>query len=255
MPLFTGLHDRQYAIAGMPQPRRADNPWGEAIRYWMKQRNMNQADLVHALNQRRKGQRPKPLPTPPPVDTTEESRGKGKKTKHREFRFIQAKTVSRIVRGFHTQTRLLREIADVLDVPLTAILLSPTEQIRGEDRRRMIAEITEQVYRIVEDRLPAAAYPQIQPTIDRVLNDAAMKIVSGETTQVQGQSSLEPATTALPHQARQQLVERVQRLSSEESIANLTSLAVQMEELEQRVKAKKKSSKSTSPKKAVKKSG
>jgi hypothetical protein len=42
-------------------------------------------------------------------------------------RLVQRKTISSIVQGHDTQTRLLREIADVLEVPLEAVLYLPDE--------------------------------------------------------------------------------------------------------------------------------
>ena len=72
---------------------------GAAIRYWLEKLDRSQADLVHALNEARR-------------ERHRIVHGRGR------LRLVQPKTISMIARGFHTQTRLLSEIADALDVPV-----------------------------------------------------------------------------------------------------------------------------------------
>jgi len=97
----------------MPAPERRTGPWGEAIQYWLRERRLRQADLV-----------------------------KGTK--------IEAKTISRMARGFHTQTRKLELIAQYLGVALERILVSPLRVGPGEDRRQAMRRMLEDAFRIVE---------------------------------------------------------------------------------------------------------
>jgi transcriptional regulator with XRE-family HTH domain len=120
------MNTAQYP-SGVPQAKRDNGPWGEAIRYWLNERKLRQADLV-----------------------------KGTK--------IQAKTISRITRGFHTQTRVLEVIAKCLGVSLDRVLVSPLRWGPTEDRKQLIRSIFADAVRLVEvgeDRID-----------DRVLEDA-----------------------------------------------------------------------------------
>src|SRR5262245_65007123 len=49
---------------------------------------------------------------------------------------IEAKTISRIARGFHTQTRKLELIANYLMVPLERVLVSPLRRGSDEEDRK-----------------------------------------------------------------------------------------------------------------------
>jgi len=79
--------------------------WGAAIRFWLARRGHTQAEVAALINARRRAAH----------------RGPGTP------RLVQRKTISSIVQGHDTQTRLLREIADVLDVSLEAVLYLPDE--------------------------------------------------------------------------------------------------------------------------------
>jgi len=111
--MFTRAESGQYPQERMPAAERKTGPWGEAIDYWLKQRGLRQSDLV-------KGTR------------------------------IEAKTISRIARGFHTQTRKLELIAKFLTVPLERILVSPLKSGPGEDRRQLVRGIIEDALRSVD---------------------------------------------------------------------------------------------------------
>jgi len=108
----------------MPQPAQADGPWGEAIRYWLNVRTMRQADLARETD-------------------------------------IEAKTISSVTRGFHTTTRILQRIAEALEIPLDAVLVSPDRKSANEARKQMILEITEHVTKQVE----AAQQPAPKPAL------------------------------------------------------------------------------------------
>jgi transcriptional regulator with XRE-family HTH domain len=113
MAFVTRVEARQYAEAHMPAAERRTGPWGEAITYWLRERRLRQADLV-----------------------------KGTK--------IEAKTISRIARGFHTQTRKLELIAKYLMLPLERVLVSPLRRGSEEDRRQLVRGIIEDALRAVD---------------------------------------------------------------------------------------------------------
>lgn len=113
MSLFTDVARRGYSREEMPQAKRESGPWGEAIQYWLNERKLRQADLVKATR-------------------------------------IQAKTISRIARGFHTQTRVLEQIAKCLAVPLERVLVSPLRRGPNEDRRQLVRGIIQDALRSVE---------------------------------------------------------------------------------------------------------
>src|SRR4051812_42018863 len=117
MALFTATAAAGYARQHMPQPKSGSGPWGEAIRYWLKEKDMRQADLVRAVH----------------VANPQET--------------ITANTISNASRGLHCSTRTLEQIALALKVPLDEILVSPDRRSAQEARRQMVQEITEHVMR------------------------------------------------------------------------------------------------------------
>ena len=92
---------RQYAHQRKTDVKQGHGPWGAAIRYWLAHLNMNQAALA-----RQSG--------------------------------LEEKTISTMVRGFHTSTRKLEEVANALGVPLEQILVPPDRQKELEDEKRAI---------------------------------------------------------------------------------------------------------------------
>jgi len=113
MGLFTNVGRHGYSRHEMPQAKRDTGPWGEALRYWLNERKLRQADLV-----------------------------KGTK--------IQAKTISRIVRGFHTQTRVLEDVARFLAVPVERVLVSPLRRGPNDERRQFARGIVQDVLREID---------------------------------------------------------------------------------------------------------
>jgi transcriptional regulator with XRE-family HTH domain len=104
----------------------ADGPWGAAVQYWLDKLRWRQADLSRATG-------------------------------------IEAKTISTIVRGYDTTTRMLRKIAHALDREATLrtlpnritfedVLVSPERKSALELRKAMIQEITERVAREMDTR-------------------------------------------------------------------------------------------------------
>jgi transcriptional regulator with XRE-family HTH domain len=102
----------------VPQAKRDSGPWGEAIRYWLNERRWSQSDLARATQ-------------------------------------LQPKTISRIVRGFHTQTRLLEQIAAALGVALDRVLVSPLHGPH-DDRRELLRGIITDTLRSFEFETPIA---------------------------------------------------------------------------------------------------
>jgi transcriptional regulator with XRE-family HTH domain len=144
MALFTGGVRADYPRPHMPQPKRGDGPWGEAIVYWLKDRNMRPAELARATG-------------------------------------VRPNTISRIVRGFDTTTRVLRLIAAALDLPIDAVLISPDRKSANEARKQMILEVTERVVRHI-DQSGLPALPQAKPLhaqdLQRLADDAVRALTA-----------------------------------------------------------------------------
>src|SRR4051794_3264942 len=122
MALYTAAPSEGYARRPMAQPPMGTGPWGQAIRYWLNERRMRQADLVRAVHEANPDQT------------------------------ITANTISNAARGLHCNTRTLQQIALALKVGLDEVLVSPDRQQSNEDRRRLALEISQEVLRTVESR-------------------------------------------------------------------------------------------------------
>lgn len=105
--------------------RRENGPWGPAIEYWLKERRLSQAELLRGINEARR-------------DAANESSPKKGKAKK-----MGPNTISRIVRGFHTQTRLLALIAQHLEVPIEDVLVAPTRRNSNEDQEQLMQSMAE----------------------------------------------------------------------------------------------------------------
>jgi len=138
MALFTGALADGYSRQHMAQPKSGNGPWGEAIRYWLKLRDMQQADLMRAIRELR----------------------------HK----TTSNTISNASRGLDCHTKTLRIIATALNVSLDEILVSPSRQSESERRKLMIQEITERVVRAMQQPVAPTsdeALAQLDLAIDR----------------------------------------------------------------------------------------
>lgn len=143
MTLFTGAVRKADTQPEMAQPAYDDGPWGPAVQYWLNRLKWRQADLSRATG-------------------------------------IEAKTISSIVRGFDTTTRMLRKIFDAIQIearkrsPLAHIafeevLVSPDRKSEADRKKLWVQDIVERVARELEERstLPLAlppAKPALLPT-------------------------------------------------------------------------------------------
>lgn len=82
---------------------RRDGPWGEAIVYWLRRARLTQQQLAEKTG-------------------------------------MAPKTISGIVRGFHTRTENLQRIADVLGVTLDQVLIAPERRMTSELQKRIVFE-------------------------------------------------------------------------------------------------------------------
>ncbi len=127
MALFTSGVAGGYSSRQMPQPKTGNGPWGDAIRYWLRRRNMQQADLMRAIKEMRHS-------------TT-------------------ANTISNASLGRDCHTKTLRIIAAALNVSIDEVLVSPDRKSEAEARKLMIQEITERVVRAVDAPAGLSALP------------------------------------------------------------------------------------------------
>lgn len=135
MPRMTPTVPIRYAVLVGRADRRS-GPWGEALQYWLERKNLTQADLVRLMQRRDKL-----------VQITKSAP---------RLRHMQPNTISRIARGFHTQTAILARIADTLGIALPDLLVSPLRRLGEEERRRYIEQITRDVLAHLEATPPPA---------------------------------------------------------------------------------------------------
>jgi len=173
MALFTGKSGYDYARGHMPTPKLSDGPWGEAIRYWMAKRQWLQADLARESG-------------------------------------IEPKTVSSIVRGFDTTTKMLRRIADALDIPLDAVFVSPDRKLANEERRKIALEVAEHVLRTMEAR-GVKGLPPHETTAEESLEQAVRAL---EKTEAVGQT----VTSKPSHRVTTSEGKRTRKLGSPKSV-------------------------------------
>jgi transcriptional regulator with XRE-family HTH domain len=114
MALLSGTSGGNYDSRQMPQAAHGPGPWGEAITYWLNVRKLRQADLAKMTR-------------------------------------LQPKTISRIVRGFHTQTQMLARIAEALGVSFDTVLVSPVRRRISEDKRHILQAMFEQMIQQMND--------------------------------------------------------------------------------------------------------
>ena len=117
MPLLNDAGGARYPAPHMPRPTYAHGPWGEAIRYWLREWGWGQADLVRAI------QAANPTAT------------------------IRANTISNAALGRHCRTNTLEQIARALSVAFEDVLVSPERKNASEERKRMIQEAVEAALR------------------------------------------------------------------------------------------------------------
>lgn len=140
MPRMTRPLPIRYALP-VGRADRQSGPWGEALQYWLERKNLTQADLVRLMQRRDKL-----------VQTTQSAT---------RLRHIQPNTISRIARGFHTQTAILARIAETLSIALAELLVSPERRLADEERRHYVEQITHNVIAQL-DAVPPPA-PAIAP--------------------------------------------------------------------------------------------
>ncbi len=126
MALFTNVAPKADTRREMAQPEYDDGPWGPAIQHWLNRLKWRQADLSRATG-------------------------------------IEPKTISSIVRGFDTTTRMLRKIQAALHeealrrsplhhIAFEDVLVSPDRKSEAEKKKLWVQEITERVARDLEAR-------------------------------------------------------------------------------------------------------
>ena len=114
MPRFTATPAPRYAPRTMSRAAPLGHgPWGEAIRYWLRRKKLNQAELA-------------------------------------ELAGIQQTTVSRLARGYHGQTRILDDIARKLEVALEDVLVSPLRRGPADTKRQFLREMINDALRTID---------------------------------------------------------------------------------------------------------
>ena len=118
MALLSAGAGHTYAQVHMPSTKFGNGPWGEAIRYWLPRRNMNQADLARETG-------------------------------------IEPKSISSMARGFPTTTKQLEKVAIALKVNIEDVLVSPERREARVELARLIAGSVDVALRQHEARIGA----------------------------------------------------------------------------------------------------
>lgn len=134
MDLFTVTAARHYAVRVSPLAEEGKGPWGAAIKYWLHEKGMSQADLVRATE-------------------------------------LGKNTVSYAVRGLPTTTATLQTIADTFQEPIELVLVSPEWMDRQEHQERVIAAAIARALRELDKASPQSpadiAHEALKKDIER----------------------------------------------------------------------------------------
>ena len=116
MPLLEPGAAAAYAppVAKTAAPQ-GDNPWGEAIRYWLKEFKLRQAHIAEATG-------------------------------------IPANTISKAARGLDVHQETLRRIAEFFQVPHASILVSPERRLSQTEEQQVIKRLAADAQRVIEQR-------------------------------------------------------------------------------------------------------
>lgn len=120
MPQLVTLAPPAYAE---PMAKKAaqqgDGPWGEAIRYWFKEKAIRQAHVVEGTGM-------------PP------------------------NKVSRAFNGLNVRMDTLRQIAEFLDVPFESVLVSPLRRLSPTEERHLVEKLAADARHLMDQGRPKA---------------------------------------------------------------------------------------------------
>lgn len=116
MPLLDPSTGALYAppVAKQAAPQ-GDNPWGEAITYWLKVLHVRQSHIAEATG-------------------------------------IPANTISKAARGLDVHQRTLRRIAEFFNVPFASILVSPERRLSPAEEQLVVKKVASDIQRVIEQR-------------------------------------------------------------------------------------------------------
>jgi transcriptional regulator with XRE-family HTH domain len=103
--------------------RMGDGPWGEAIQYWFKEKQLRQAHVVEGTG-------------------------------------MAPNKVSRAANGLNVRMDTLRQIAEFLNVPFESVLVSPLRRLSPSEERHVAERIAAAAARELTQRRPAARAAQ-----------------------------------------------------------------------------------------------
>jgi transcriptional regulator with XRE-family HTH domain len=108
--------------------RVGDGPWGEAIQYWFKEKQLRQSHVVEGTG-------------------------------------MAPNKVSRAANGLNVRMDTLRQIADFLNVPFESILVSPLRRLSPSEERHVAERIAAAAARELTQRRPIPVAKAIDPRI------------------------------------------------------------------------------------------
>lgn len=106
--------------------RKGDGPWGDAIQYWFKEKNLRQAHVVEGTG-------------------------------------MSANKASRAANGLDVRMETLRQFAEFFGVPLEFVLVSPERRLSQDVEKRVLDKVQSDVKRMMALSRPRPIQRSIDP--------------------------------------------------------------------------------------------
>ena len=135
-----------YALPVPKDKRTGDGPWGEAIQYWLKEKQLRQAHIVEATG-------------------------------------MDPNKVSRAANGFTVRWDALKQIAEFLDVPFESVLVSPLRRLGPAEERRVADQVAVIATRLMTERRPQSPNRPLDPRLFAVARRIG-KLAAGKQKEI-----------------------------------------------------------------------
>ncbi len=106
--------------------KKGDGPWGDAIQYWFREKNLRQSHVVEGTG-------------------------------------MSANKASRAANGLDVRMETLRQFAEFFGVPLESVLVSPERRLSHVEERQLLDKVQSDVKRMMTLNRPRAVPRQVDP--------------------------------------------------------------------------------------------
>jgi transcriptional regulator with XRE-family HTH domain len=129
MPLLEPIGRAPYApVMAKKAAPQGDNPWGEAIRYWLKEFKLRQTHISEATG-------------------------------------IPGNTISKAARGLDVHQHTLRRIAEFFQVPFASVLVSPERRLSHAEEQHVVEQLAADARRVIEQRRQISPSRRVDPML------------------------------------------------------------------------------------------